>query len=52
MITRYERCPICNEYLWLEWGYWSFEECIFWDFYLYPTYANRMRMSHYREVGL
>ena len=37
MIGRYERCPICHELLWEEWGYFSYEECLFWDYYLYKV---------------
>ena len=48
MIGRNERCPICGELLWLEWGYWSYEECLFWDYYLYKVID--FPVSHYRDV--
>jgi hypothetical protein len=48
MIGRNERCPICGELLWIEWGYWSYEEMLLWDYYIYPIYT--FKVSHYRDV--
>lgn len=48
MIGRDERCPICGELLWLEWGFWSYEECLIWDFWYYKVID--FPVSHYRDV--
>ena len=46
MIDEDEVCPFCGELLWSEWGYYSYRECIFWDYYLYKVID--FPISHYR----
>ena len=42
-----EVCPYCAEPLWLELGYWSWNEQLLWEGFYYRT---GMPCSHYRDV--
>lgn len=48
IVGRTERCPHCGEYLWEEWGYWSYEEMLLWDYFYYVVID--FPVDHHRWV--
>jgi hypothetical protein len=43
-------CICCGEVLWVEFGYWSENEELLWEFFYYPNmYGWDMGLSHYRR---